>query len=358
MGERHVAVFAFPYGGHAASLLSVVRRLARAVPSARFSFLNTAKSNDSIFSGYEDEKKMMIKAYNVADGVPEGHVLSGNLPEVVELFLKATPGNFREVVEVAERESGMRICCLLTDAFLWPAAVIAEERCVPWVSIWTSGHVSLAVQVHADVIRDKVLLQGMNDQDQDQDHQMVDFNSIPGLSSIRVGDLPEEMVSSLNNKSESDSEFEHMLQNLGVNMSRRAAVVAINSFEEIIDPAMMKDLESKFKMFLNIGPISILSSSSSSSSSSLLPVPDDPNCCLQWLDKQKAASVVYISFGTMITPPPHELVALAEALEVTALPFLWSLKDTAKDHLPQGFLQRTSLQGKAVPWAPQLQVAI
>ena len=49
-------------------------------------------------------------------------------------------------------------------------------------------------------------------------------------------------------------------------------------------------------------------------------------------------------------------MALAEALEAGGTPFLWSLGEESKEHLPEGFLKRTSEQGKTVPWAPQVQV--
>lgn len=53
------------------------------------------------------------------------------------------------------------------------------------------------------------------------------------------------------------------------------------------------------------------------------------------------------------------MVALAEALDETNTPFLWSIKeDDSKMHLPQGFLETRNANGsgKVVPWAPQLQV--
>ncbi|KAL6312220.1 hypothetical protein AAG906_020381 [Vitis piasezkii] len=312
----------FPFATHAAPLLSLVRRLARA-------------SNGLIFSGPKDDVDDNIKAYNVADGMPEGHVLSGNPQEGIELFLKATPGNFREVVEVAEGESGMRISCLLTDAFLWFAGEMAEDRCIPWVPLWTSGPVSLAVHVYTDDIRKMVL--GANGI---EGHEVQTLDFIPGLSSIHAVDLPEEIVSG-----SLDSPFSQMLHKMGLTLPRAAAVV-INSFEEM-EPTVVNDLKSKFKKFVNVGPFTL---------SSPPPLAPDSNSCLLWLDRQKAASVAYISFGTIITPPPHELVALAEALESTGVPFLWSLRDNSKDNLPKGFLERTSQNGKVVPWAPQLQV--
>ncbi|OMP03777.1 UDP-glucuronosyl/UDP-glucosyltransferase [Corchorus capsularis] len=86
------------------------------------------------------------------------------------------------------------------------------------------------------------------------------------------------------------------------------------------------------------------------------PFIDDSLGCLDWLNKQEPESVVYISFGTVITPPPFELQALSEALEESNLPYLWSFRGNPQEQLPEGFLERTSLKGKIVPWAPQQKV--
>ncbi|XWS63072.1 hypothetical protein CRYUN_Cryun06bG0065200 [Craigia yunnanensis] len=61
-------------------------------------------------------------------------------------------------------------------------------------------------------------------------------------------------------------------------------------------------------------------------------------------------------FGTEATPPGDELIALAEAVEESHIPFLCSLNDNHKHHLPNGFLRRTSMYGKIVSWAPQFHV--
>ncbi|KAF9615917.1 hypothetical protein IFM89_027163 [Coptis chinensis] len=101
-------------------------------------------------------------------------------------------------------------------------------------------------------------------------------------------------------------------------------------------------------MCVALGPLTLASPSKSDA--------NDPYGCLPWLDSQKSASVAYVSFGTSATPPPHELAALAEGLEASGIPFLWSLKDRVKVHLPEGFLERTSKRGKVVPWTPQWKV--
>src|ERR1044072_9632788 len=96
--HKHVAVLAFPFGTHAAPLLGLVRRIAAVAPQEEvtFSFFSTAKSNASVFSGLNKEELLHnLKHYDVDDGVPEGYVASGQPFEIITLFIKALPHNFK-----------------------------------------------------------------------------------------------------------------------------------------------------------------------------------------------------------------------------------------------------------------------
>ncbi|KAF2294231.1 hypothetical protein GH714_008432 [Hevea brasiliensis] len=66
-------------------------------------------------------------------------------------------------------------------------------------------------------------------------------------------------------------------------------------------------------------------------------------------------SVTYISFGTVVNIPPNEIKELAEALQKSRIPFLWSLGENLRGNFSDDFLESTSLHGKAVPWAPEAQ---
>ncbi|KAI4299179.1 hypothetical protein L6164_032662 [Bauhinia variegata] len=131
----------------------------------------------------------------------------------------------------------------------------------------------------------------------------------------------------------------------------QAKAVVISSYEELDPPRFVKDMKAKLQSMLYVGFLTV-----SLPLSPLPPSATDGIGCLTWLDKQSAKSVAYISFGTAVTPPPHELVAVAEALEESGVPFIWSLKDPLKGFLPNGFLERTNMRGEVVPWAPQAQV--
>nr|BBC62118.1 glucosyltransferase 24 [Nemophila menziesii] len=331
--QHHVAVLAFPFGTHGAPLLNLVQRLAKALPNAIFSFFSTHKSNSSLFSSSLTLDN--VKAYDVDDGVPEGYVL-GKSQEDIELFLKVAREGFKNEIAVAEEKVGRKISCVIADPFLWFTCEMAEEMGVDWIAFWTSGVTPLSAHFHTDLVRQTIALDGANERKE----ELVTF--IPGFSELSLGDLPDGILFG-----NLHSPFSQMLHKMGQTLPRASAII-LNSFEDL-NPHIVKDLRTNFKKFLNIGPFGLISPTPISKVS-------DVHGCLSWLDQQKEGSVAYIGFGTVVAPPPHELKALAEALEERKTPFLWSLKDHLKLNLPEGFLERTKEIGKIVPWTPQVQV--
>ncbi|KAH7841540.1 hypothetical protein Vadar_031297 [Vaccinium darrowii] len=338
--DRHVAVLPFPFSSHPGGLLSVVTRLATAAPNVSFSFYSTSKSIETLFAPAKGVPGN-IKPYVVSDGVPDGYVFSGNPLEAINLYIAAVEEerSIKAVLKAAEAETGKRIGCVMSDAFLWFAGDLAEEMGVPWVSFWCGGANSCAAHFYTDLIRDTV---GMHDI-AGRKNDVVNF--VPGFPELRLGDLPPEILFG-----NSESPFVIMLHKMARALPKATAVF-VNSFEEIV-PEINQDLKSKLKMLLNVGPSNLLSSSSPPPPSSY----SDEYGCIPWLDNFKAVSVAYIGFGTILTPSPAEIVALAEALEASGTPFLWSLIDNLKEFFPQGFMERTSKLGKIVPWAPQQQI--
>ncbi|XP_057821856.2 UDP-glycosyltransferase 91C1-like [Cryptomeria japonica] len=86
----------------------------------------------------------------------------------------------------------------------------------------------------------------------------------------------------------------------------------------------------------------------------LPPLPVDDSC-LQWLDRQPAASVVVLSFGSDNILTHQELAAIAMGLQESNASFLWILP--AQNDLPQGFQDKIREKGLVVTkWAPQLHI--
>ncbi|KAD3068065.1 hypothetical protein E3N88_35945 [Mikania micrantha] len=337
-GKRHVSVFTFPFASHPFILLNLVRRLASAAPAVVFSFFSTAKFNRAQFTERDCDN---ILPYDISDGLPEDYVYDGKVVEEAQigLFLGVAEEEFKRGVQVAEKDVGVRVSCLVVDAFLWSSGDLAEEMKIPWVAFWIAGSSSLSAHFYTDLIRQKY--------DELKDSVGPDDeipNLIPGLPVVRLGDIPKEVIFG-----DLESPFVTMLHKMGGAITKATAVL-VNSFQEL-DPDLTKNLSPIFNNLLHIGPSNLVSKQKS-------PSKPDKSCCMSWLDTQNPRSVAYVSFGTVCTPPPLELVALAEALEEGKTPFLWSLNNDSKKHLPSGFLDRTSANGwgKIVSWAPQVQV--
>ncbi|CAL5015504.1 unnamed protein product [Urochloa decumbens] len=93
--------------------------------------------------------------------------------------------------------------------------------------------------------------------------------------------------------------------------------------------------------------------------------------CLDWLDKQPPASVLYVSFGTTSTLRTEQIAELAAALRDSNQRFVWVLRDADRGNefaghgesqsrhaelLPE-FTKQTEGRGLVITgWAPQLQI--
>uniref|UniRef100_A0A7N0T1B5 Uncharacterized protein n=2 Tax=Kalanchoe fedtschenkoi TaxID=63787 RepID=A0A7N0T1B5_KALFE len=82
-----------------------------------------------------------------------------------------------------------------------------------------------------------------------------------------------------------------------------------------------------------------------------------------WLDQQRPASVIYVSFGSEAKPTQEEVTELAYGLETCGLPFFWVLRtrrgeaDQEAVKLPQGFEDRIGMRGLVyTSWVPQLRI--
>lgn len=127
--------------------------------------------------------------------------------------------------------------------------------------------------------------------------------------------------------------FSMMLEKMGEALPR-ATAVAINSFSAV-HIRIGQELETRFQMLLNVGPFILTTPQS---------VTLDDEGCLPWLNSQEDKSVVYISFGSVIMPPPDELTAIADALEEGKYPFIWAFRGNPEKQLPDGFMERTKTQ--------------
>lgn len=85
-------------------------------------------------------------------------------------FIETAGVSFRRRMEVAEEEAGgVKISCVISDAFLWFCGEIVDEEkekgnnLCSWIAVWTSNVASISAAFHTDVLRTKygVVKQGI-----------------------------------------------------------------------------------------------------------------------------------------------------------------------------------------------------
>ncbi|XP_020083160.1 anthocyanidin 3-O-glucosyltransferase 7-like [Ananas comosus] len=327
----HVAVVAFPSGSHTAPLLALARALALACcPSAAatFSFFCTARHLAPLRGGC-DQVVPNLRLVAVPEGEGEGEGVLGDEEEMRRI------GRFAAAAG--------EVSCVVSDALVWAAGEAAEEIGVPWVPLWTAGPHSLVAHLRRDLLRTTF---GLGPEAMEA-HGDDALDNIPGLSGHhRVRDIPEGIVSG-----PPYSQIAVLLRSMAERLLRRpptAAALVLNTFVGF-DVTTDAAFASGFDHYLPIGPLHLLADPPH-------PLADpDPSNCLSWLDQHPPASAAYVGFGTVAMPPPAEIAALANGLESSRAPFVWSLKESAQELLPPGFSDRVRANGTGlvVSWAPQ-----
>lgn len=176
------------------------------------------------------------------------------------------------------------------------------------------------------------------------------ISCIPGMTELRLKDLP----SFLTVTDSSDFMFQYA-KNEAQN-TLQASLVLLNTFDDLEGP-VLRDLNNKLSgKMLSIGPL-LLSAGDTTVNTNIW---KEETQCLDWLDKQRVSSVVYVCFGSITVLTNEELIEFAWGLEASNKPFLWAIRpDLVQGHsavLPRDFIERSKNRGFFVSWAPQYKV--
>ncbi|GKV14439.1 hypothetical protein SLEP1_g25322 [Rubroshorea leprosula] len=78
--------------------------------------------------------------------------------------------------------------------------------------------------------------------------------------------------------------------------------------------------------------------------------------CIEWLETKPCESVVYISFGSMVSLKEEEMEEIAWGIKESNLNFLWVVRESERKKLPESFLNSSEEQGMIVTWCNQLEM--
>ncbi|XP_050244749.1 UDP-glucose iridoid glucosyltransferase-like [Quercus robur] len=138
--------------------------------------------------------------------------------------------------------------------------------------------------------------------------------------------------------------------------TKKASAMIVNTVHFLEQQTLTKVQEHFPSPVFSLGPFHKLAPSASSS---LL---KEDTTCISWLDKQAPKSVIYISFGSMVSMDEKELVEIAWGLANSEQPFLWVVRPGSVrglewiELLPESFKERVEGRGCIVKWTPQKEV--
>ncbi|KAI3789251.1 hypothetical protein L2E82_02043 [Cichorium intybus] len=278
-----------------------------------------------------------------SDGLPEDHDrLNGNIDTFMNSLGKFGPGNLSHLI----RSSGRKFACIINTPFLpWVADVAAEFE-LPCGMVWIQA--CTVYQIF------NCFYNRLNEFPTENNLDMcVD---LPGLPSLRAEDLPSFVL-----PSNTMSTFDSILKDVFYNMHKYKWVLG-NSFMEL-EKDVITAVNDAGLPFWPVGPIvpATLFGKEDAIDGDLKGLNKfksaDKIDCLEWLDKHQPASVLYISFGTLLFLSEKQIESIATGLKVLKRPFLWVVKLPENQETQKfGILEEIKEQGLIVRWSPQTAV--
>ncbi|XP_023760709.1 UDP-glycosyltransferase 84B1 [Lactuca sativa] len=279
-----------------------------------------------------------------SDGLPEDHDrLNGDIDIFMSSLRRFGPGNLSALIG----SCGRKFSCVITMPFLPWAADVAAELGLPCAMVWIQA--CTVYQIF------NCFYNRINEFPTENNLENMVVN-LPGVPSLRAEDLPSFVL-----PANTMSTFDSILKEVFCNIHKYKWVLG-NSFMEL-EKDVIKAVNDAGLPFWPVGPIvpAICLGEEDTIDGdlkglTLFKSPGESNC-LEWLDKHPPASVVYISFGTLLFLSRKQIESIATGLKSSKRPFLWVVKlpenqETQKVEI----LEEIKEQGLIMSWSPQTAV--
>ncbi|KAK2638415.1 hypothetical protein Ddye_026210 [Dipteronia dyeriana] len=225
------------------------------------------------------------------------------------------------------------VTTIITDALLLWAVDTGNRRNIPVAALWISSALTFSICYHCDLFKEKQFPLDLEEHADD----VIDF--IPGISSIRVADIP----SFFHNKQYSIDDRSFKLP-----VSKAQYFLSTSVFE--LESQVFNVFKSKFNIpVYSVGPLipykSELNCESPTSSCH-----EEPHY-IKWLNSKPISSVLYVSMGSLFKLSRAQLDELVAGVKMSGVRCLRVGRD--ETCRPQdGFNDL----GLVVPWCEQLRV--
>ncbi|GMP82930.1 hypothetical protein CsSME_00037032 [Camellia sinensis var. sinensis] len=330
--KSHVIVIPYPSQGHINPLLQFAKRLSS--KGIKATFATTPYTLSSISAP-------PIALESISDGFDHGGFSQARNTDV---YLKSfkTHGS-KTLSQLIEKynSSSTPIDCVIYDSFFPWALDVAKQHGVFGAPFFTNSVAVCAVfcRIHLGVLGLPVMREEL---------PLV----VPGLPPLSFDDLP-----SFLKAPESYPAYLAMKLNQYSNLDE-ADWVFCNSFEELEGEAA-KGASELWSAKL-IGPMvpsahldGRIEGDNGYGASLWKPLSEE---CTKWLKMKAYKSVVYVSFGSMVSLTNEQMEEIAWGLKGSNLDFIWVVRDSELNKLPSKFVDSTADKGLIVTWCNQLDM--
>ncbi|KAL1219108.1 UDP-glycosyltransferase 84B2 [Cardamine amara subsp. amara] len=331
--ETHILMVALPFQGHLNPMFKFAKHLAR--PNLRFTLATTELARDLLSAAATtDEHHSPVDLTFFSDGLPKDD------PRDPECFIESLrhvgAKNLSKVIEEK------RYSCVISVPYTpWVPAVAASHN-IPCAILWIE-----ACAVFSVYYRYYMKINSFPD--------LKDLNQtveLPTLPLLEVRDLPSLMLPS------SGSNLNTLMMEF-IDCLRYVKWVLVNSFYEL-EPKIIESMP-HLTPVIPIGPLVSPFLLGADEDKALdeknLDMWKSDDYCMEWLDEQVRASVVYISFGSLFMSSENLVESIATALKNRGVPFLWVIRPKEKGenvHVLEEMVKDG--QGVVIEWGPQERI--
>lgn len=338
--RQHILLITYPAQGHINPSLQLAERLVDM--GMEVTFTTSISGRNCMPKSYTDvnpnstsKKGLRLNLYS--HGYDQG---IKNPADTVDFHAKLRYYGTKCLQEtiVSCAEQGNPITCVVYTTFYHWVAEVARGFDLPSMLYWIQPAAVLAIYYYY-----------FNDY-KDAFNQIDDPSwsiKLPDLPLLNKRDLPSFLVPST--QEIYTKPLAAVKQHFDAFSSDPMPKVLVNSFEDLEHDAL-KSIE-KINL-LAVGPII---------QSAFLDGKHDYNNSrkhVDWLNSKGESSVIYVSFGTLITLPKSETEEIAKGLIKSGRPFMWVLKknEDEKEEEKLSCMDKLEEQGLIVPWCSQIEV--
>ncbi|KAL0403677.1 UNVERIFIED_CONTAM: UDP-glycosyltransferase 75C1 [Sesamum radiatum] len=351
MARRHVLLVTFPAQGHINPSLQFAKRLIDMGIEVTFATSVYARRRMEKTAARDLPKGLSFAAFS--DGYDDGFTMSDD-PKKYMTEIRSHGTKTLKDTALSAAEQGRPITCLILTPLVPWASEVAREVSIPSALLWIQPATVFDIYYYYfNGFADEIIASSNGPS------WNLRLPGLPILLSKR--DLPSFMLpDSSETYSFALTFLKEQLEALDVETKPK---VLVNTFDTL-EPDALKVID-KYEL-IGVGPLipsAFLDGKDPSDTSfggDLFQKYDD---YIEWLNSKPESSVVYVSFGSMLSLPRAQMEEIAKALLDSSRPFLWVIRVNEKANEEKkeederlSCMEELEKVGKIVPWCSQLEV--